>query len=49
MIKRKTNMVMCNGRVLDGKDRKIHDNIKKEIAIFIQNKRNINHGHTKEA
>ena len=48
MIKRKTNIVMCNGRVLEGKDRMIHDNIKKEIAIFIQNKRRVAHNHTKE-
>ena len=45
MTKRKTNIVMCNGRVLEGRDRKIHDNIKKEIAIFIKNKRRIKDNH----
>ena len=49
MTKRKTNIVMCNGRVLAGRDMRIHDNIKKEIAIFIQNKRRIKHNHTMEA
>ena len=49
MTKRKTNIVMCNGRVLTGRDMRIHNNIKKEIAIFIQNKRRIKNNHTWEA
>lgn len=49
MTKRKTNIVMCNGRVLAGRDMRIHDNIKKEIAIFIQNKRRIKNNHGYDA